>query len=161
MKMKTIPYIVITISVLISLQSCIDRERNNTDKTFNRTINNHAETEAHSDATAEKLIDQITGKWRLQDVRSQGTSITTSSPKNQSLHFTREKRYERYANNEKIDSGGFSVNERHNAIYLRSENNNAATEWNASLNDNDELILSKKDGSEHSENYEFVYVRKN
>lgn len=90
----------------------------------NSTVNTEQET-------PRKLIDYLVGEWAIDSVAG-----PDQEGDNQRIVFTQEARYIVYAGQEKIDSGAYRMNEQLANLYLESELNEDAKEYEISFEGN-------------------------
>jgi hypothetical protein len=144
MKIYSILFALLTI---LTLQAC---------QTDTRTT-----TEADNDAgdvntrqeTPVKMIEYLVGDWQRE---GSGQQATENGGRMQRLTFTEEARYIAYANNQKTDSGAFRMNEQLNNLYLESEANGQALEYEIDLKgDTMTLKLRTPDAGQQNSSYTF------
>ena len=103
-----------------------------------------------------KMIEGLVGEWE-QAGPARGAA-NAQGDAGQTLTFTEEARYIVRQGSQKTDSGAYRMNEQLNNLYLESEANEDAREYEVELQ-RDTLILSAKEGSQAEE--EQIYVRRN
>ena len=125
---------------LLTLQSCQQDNREGAQ------TENQSEPPAKQE-TPEKMIEELVGQWER-----------AGSDENQTLTFTQEARYIMRKGNEKTDSGAYRMNEQLRNLYLESEADEDAREYEVQLSP-DTLILSAKENPQREGDQ--VYVRRN
>jgi hypothetical protein len=133
-----------------SLNAIAQNQAANNDKAINT-----------SQKTPVKIIEYIPGKWTVQHVMKGKRDMAGRDTlgQNETLEFTRDGKYTRYNNTEKIDSGAYRINEEHSALYLSSGSNDTPSEFNIEFDKNGGMTLTKKTGDKMQQAISFVYKR--
>lgn len=136
----------------LTLQSCQQGEKSTSDSDDK---DNRAEVNTQQE-TPVKMIESLVGEWTLAG----GGSATNNQSGNgdQKLTFTEEARYIIRKGNAMTDSGAYRMNEQLNNLYLESEANEKAREYEVKIQ-GDTLMLSSKEGSQQGGSGEQIYVR--
>lgn len=146
--MKTILFLSFfgTMTVL-TLQSCQSDNRD-------REENDQQEVNTKKE-TAVKLIELLVGEWEM----ASGAGASGNQANNgQRLTFTEEARYIMHSGTEKIDSGAYRMNEQLRNLYLESETNEKAVEYEVEIK-TDTLILSLKEDALQTGSTKQIYRR--
>ncbi|MEX2232007.1 MAG: hypothetical protein WD824_07605 [Cyclobacteriaceae bacterium] len=132
-----------------TLQSC---QSNNRDREENdqQEVNTKKETPV-------KLIELLVGEWEM----ASGAGAAGNQANNgQRLTFTEDARYIMHSGSEKIDSGAYRMNEQLRNLYLESETNEKAVEYEVEIK-TDTLILSLKEDARQTGSTKQIYRRRN
>jgi hypothetical protein len=137
------------IMTVLTLQSCQSDNRD-------REENDRQEANTRKETPA-KLIELLVGEWEI----ARGAAASGNQAKDgQRLTFTEEARYIMHSGSEKIDSGAYRMNEQLHNLYLESETNEKAMEYEVEIK-TDTLILSLKEDARQSATTKQIYRRRN
>lgn len=100
--------------------------------------------------TPTKLIERLVGEWELQG-GGEGDA-------NERIRFTEEARYIAYSGNQKVDSGGYRMNEQLQNLYLESEAGDQPREYEITMKQG-VLTLTPRDGPPNGGAASYTYRR--
>jgi hypothetical protein len=127
----------------------------------------YAQQAQTNEATTNKLIDHIIGKWQIKTVNGKQTANAKDKAKaNQAnvaqgppteISFKRDMRYTSNSNNNaEIDSGSFRLNENHKRLYLQSDNSSRQpTEWDVVIQNNE--LTMQADSLKNKNHFKYSY----
>ena len=135
---------------LLALLSCQPEKRESTENARDTTeVNTRKES-------PEKMIDILVGEWELEEAAAGNADRHEGAM--QRIRFTEEARYIGYANDEKVDSGAYRMNEQLRNLYLESEADEEPREYEIDLQQ-DRLTLKPREAEQGRSESSLTYKR--
>lgn len=142
--MKTKVVLALFVS-LLTLHACQTDNRQNSQ-------NNKAEVNTKKE-TPTKLIEALVGEWQKDASGAPPSQANGQEKKVDRMIFTQEARYMQYSGGQTVDSGAYRMNEQLRNLYLDSESNAQAREFEIDLQDN-RMTLKPKSGNQSGDQAE-------
>lgn len=102
------------------------------------------------------MIDILVGEWELQEAAAGNADRREGAM--QRIRFTEEARYIGYADDEKVDSGAYRMNEQLRNLYLESEADEEPREYEIDLQQ-DRLTLKPREAEQGRSESSLTYER--
>lgn len=152
----TVLKFIFSLAVLLTLHTACETKKST--ETTNEEANDNSEVNTKQE-TPTKMIESLVGEWQVDRILNGEQNVTNDQGgANQTLTFTNEARYIRRSGNQKVDSGAYRMNEQLNNLYLESETNEQAEEWEVDFESGTMTLTRTADGNTNR-NLQYIYRR--